>query len=387
MHVDHHGGQWLHIWVVSTTRIVAATCLSSLSNACRLSDQRFIFQAQAKCNLSALHHACIGDIGCHNSFVHGVNRVHQYRMPQLVSLLPRRFCGSDRVRLLGRQCEGPCFNPRLQYHRLKNWVGWWKRCLLQSPTSRKDQYKVTPTYCKDFLLSAARPWKLHWILPCITTMPHNWGNATIPCGRCLCVCLNCSRASDVLCTVLMERLRWVCCQSLEGMSVVDAGNFTVVCRYEFAVGDEVDSSSHAEIVQERFVYFNDMFHLRMRYFFWRDFDDSPYHSRSSYGLWYWSFVSFMLLGKPSVERSRVIIMPRWRIRTPNTKVGSPPDSLRLQADDAWSCRLLTSSCCCASYDLSLLGVHGVLLRNVIVLVHKFKQGLRLIEVPGLPAER
>ena len=267
MHVDHHGGQWLHIWVVSTTRIVAATCLSSLSNACRLSDQRFIFQAQAKCNLSALHHACIGDIGCHNSFVHGVNRVHQYRMPQLVSLLPRRFCGSDRVRLLGRQCEGPCFNPRLQYHRLKNWVGWWKRCLLQSPTSRKDQYKVTPTYCKDFLLSAARPWKLHWILPCITTMPHNWGNATIPCGRCLCVCLNCSRASDVLCTVLMERLRWVCCQSLEGMSVVDAGNFTVVCRYEFAVGDEVDSSSHAEIVQERFVYFNDMFHLRMRFFF------------------------------------------------------------------------------------------------------------------------
>ena len=50
----------------------------------------------------------------------------------------------------------------------------------------------------------------------------------------------------------------MCCQSLEGMSVVDAGNFTVVCRYIFAVG---------EIIQERFVYFNDMFHLPMRYFF------------------------------------------------------------------------------------------------------------------------
>ena len=83
----------------------------------------------------------------------------------------------------------------------------------------------------------------------------------------------------------------------------------------------------------------------------------------------------MLLRKPSVERSRVIIVPRWRIGTPNTKVGSPPhkpDSIRLQADDAWSCRFLTSSGCCASYDLSLLGAHAVLLRNVIVLVHKFK---------------
>ena len=44
------------------------------------------------------------------------------------------------------------------------------------------------------------------------------------------------------------------------------GNFTVVYQYEFAVGDEVHSSSHAEVVRERFVYFNDMFHLPMRYF-------------------------------------------------------------------------------------------------------------------------